>query len=380
MGSSLLLVPPSKKGRTFHALGGPQGSRDVVSSILLKNVHGLIGLRGLRPNGDEDVPLAQVFFVRGHVIRRQPAAVQALREARGAQFGKGFAKRATDQHFHPVRIPMNRGFREQAHDALRTDDVGAVLFDRQQNGNIRQRKSHGIPLRNDALRFNKRRREAKKGNRHKTNRTMSGGGQTSGGSALGFAVHRWFGCIHTGRISPDFANGQRGRHRRTRGMNDFERQERRARSRLSWPAVVKAALIAGLIVFVLPGGGPWMSNEAGISTMGRLLANGVFLAAVYQVLFALVYGSLIAMAVYRLRHWAAIMTGPVLGFPLYGASYAIFRAFENPMTNETHALLAHLFFALLFTLLYRAIAVPTVAELEAHAHRHEHGQMPHGRS
>lgn len=139
-----------------------------MSPILLKDIQGLVGLRGLCPNGDEDVSLPQVFFVRGYVVRRQPAAVQALGEAGGAECGKGFPKRAADQHFHPVRIPMNRGFREQAHNALRANDVGAVLFDRQQDGDIRKWKSHGIPLRNDALRFNKRRREAEKGNRHKT--------------------------------------------------------------------------------------------------------------------------------------------------------------------------------------------------------------------
>jgi hypothetical protein len=155
-------------------------------------------------------------------------------------------------------------------------------------------------------------------------------------------------------------------------MNEYERQERRARSRMSGSALVKAALISGLIVFILPGGGPWMSTESGIATMGRILTDSWLSAAVLQVVFSITYGAIIAFTIYKLPLFFGILTGIALSLPLYAANYLVVPAMTSTPSNEVHVALAHVAFCLLFSAQYRAMAVPTVAELERHSHR------PHG--
>jgi hypothetical protein len=49
----------------------------------------------------------------------------------------------------------------------------------------------------------------------------------------------------------------------------FDQQEKRARKRLRSKALMKAAVLAGVIVFIVPAGGPWMSAEAFTSVMGQ---------------------------------------------------------------------------------------------------------------
>jgi hypothetical protein len=137
-----------------------------------------------------------------------------------------------------------------------------------------------------------------------------------------------------------------------------ESVERRAQNRMSGPAVIKAALLAGLFVFVIPSGGPWMSHEAFTNVMGRIMSPLVLLDFVAHFLLALLYGWVIATAIYRLPTGAAIPLGVGLALVLGALNYVFFGLLGGMAANELHCLLAHLEFGLFFSVAYRALAVP----------------------
>jgi hypothetical protein len=146
-------------------------------------------------------------------------------------------------------------------------------------------------------------------------------------------------------------------------MTTFERQERRGRARMSLGAVLKASLLAGLFVFILPAGGPWMSTESGIASMGRVLTLDPIAAGAFHAVIAFIYGAAIAMLIFHQRLGLSILLGVLLSLPLYAANFVIIRAASRMPANEMHVLLSHVVFCLLFSALYRAFSVPRVDEL-----------------
>jgi hypothetical protein len=139
-------------------------------------------------------------------------------------------------------------------------------------------------------------------------------------------------------------------------METFEQQEKRARRRIRPAALVKAALIAGLITFVVPGG-PWMSYESGIAVMGRVLSESVWISALWQVAFALAYGWAIAALIYSTSTLTGIVLGALMSIPLYAVNCLVARSGMGAAGNEVHAAIAHFMFCLLFSAIYRAMAV-----------------------
>ena len=139
-------------------------------------------------------------------------------------------------------------------------------------------------------------------------------------------------------------------------METFEQQEKRARQRLRPAALVKAAMIAGVITFVVPGG-PWMSYESGVATMGRVMSESVWVAGLWQVAFALAYGWATAMVIYSVSTFTGIVLGVLMGMPLYAVNYMVLRNGMGFGANEVHVVIAHFMFCLLFAAVYRATAV-----------------------
>ncbi len=136
---------------------------------------------------------------------------------------------------------------------------------------------------------------------------------------------------------------------------------------MSGSALVKGALVAGLITFILPGGGPWMSFDSGLASMGRVLTRQPVQAAAAHVVLAFVYGWVIALAVFRLRLGLAFVAVPALAAGLYAVNYVAVRSFAVEGGNEVHAVMSHVVFTLFFTAVYRATAVPTLKEAERKA-------------
>jgi hypothetical protein len=143
-----------------------------------------------------------------------------------------------------------------------------------------------------------------------------------------------------------------------RKIESPEEQERRARQRIRPKPMVICALVVGAVVFVIPAGGPWMSQEGFISAMGRLLTSNPFVNLLGQFVLALLYGWLVAASIYRFRTLGGIVLGAILSIALYGLNYFIFVALLQYKSNELHVFLAHLTFCLFFSAAYKAASVP----------------------
>jgi hypothetical protein len=138
----------------------------------------------------------------------------------------------------------------------------------------------------------------------------------------------------------------------------FEEQEERARQALSVGALIKAAILAALLVNVTPAGGPWMSQEAFTNAMARVLTDSLLFNLVAHLVLAGIYGTVIAMFIYRPPTPLGILLGVAFVFPLYLLNYAIFVLGAGDDSNEIHVAIAHLLFCLYFSVSYRALAVP----------------------
>jgi hypothetical protein len=137
-----------------------------------------------------------------------------------------------------------------------------------------------------------------------------------------------------------------------------EEQEVRARRRLRPKAMLICALIVGVIIFVVPSGGPWMSQEGFISAMGRLLAKSVWVNVVVHFILALIYGWIVAACIYSLKTAGGIVAGAAISLPLYGINYLIFASLLRYHSSELHVFLAHFTFCLFFAAAYKAASVP----------------------
>jgi len=91
-----------------------------------------------------------------------------------------------------------------------------------------------------------------------------------------------------------------------------EQQEARARERLRQKPMFVYALIVGAIVLVFPAG-PWMSHEAFITAMGRILSKSWIVNIILHFTFATVYGAIIAAVIYRFRVAGALCFGVLIG-------------------------------------------------------------------
>ena len=140
-------------------------------------------------------------------------------------------------------------------------------------------------------------------------------------------------------------------------FGSFEEQERRAQQELNVGALVKATLLAGILIFVVPAG-PWMSQESMVNVMGRGMGNQAVIAFVAHFALAFIYAWIIALCIYRLPLGAAVGFGALLAVPLWAVNYAVFVAGAGLQANEVHAAIAHFMFCLFFSVAYRGLAVP----------------------
>jgi hypothetical protein len=137
-----------------------------------------------------------------------------------------------------------------------------------------------------------------------------------------------------------------------------ESVERRARRRLSGAALVKAWLLAALLVYIVPSGGPWMSHEAFTNVMGRVMSPAFLVDLIGHFMLAFLYGWIVATVVYQLPTGPGIALGVALAVPLWGLNYLVFGFLGGIRGNELHTFLAHFEFCLFFSITYRAFAVP----------------------
>jgi hypothetical protein len=142
-------------------------------------------------------------------------------------------------------------------------------------------------------------------------------------------------------------------------METPDHQEWRSRQQIHWPAVAKASLIAGAVVFFFSGGSPWSTAGTMNAIMGRDLPIAMLLLFVLHFLFAFVYGGIIAAIIYRLRLVLSLMAGLGTGLALYAVNFAIFHFLTIQMQSpEARAFYVHVTFGLLVSAAYKALSVP----------------------
>lgn len=141
-------------------------------------------------------------------------------------------------------------------------------------------------------------------------------------------------------------------------MESAEEQEKRARRRIRLRALVKASLLTGVLVFIVPAGGPWMSHEAFTAVMGRIMSSNWIIDILGHFVLAFVYGALLVPLIYKPPMPLAILIAIAGGFALYGLNYAVLGVGLGYVKNELHVALEHFMFGLFFVVMYRAMAVP----------------------
>ena len=146
-----------------------------------------------------------------------------------------------------------------------------------------------------------------------------------------------------------------------KGMETPEHQEYRARQRVSVPAIVKAGLITGLVLFLMSGGGPWSTAGTMNVIMGRDVKTSLPVLILGHFSVALIYTFVIALTVYRWRSiWTALPVGILTGLGLYAVNALIFRGLNlvQHTQGEGRTIFVHLVFGLFSAALYRAFSVP----------------------
>lgn len=141
-------------------------------------------------------------------------------------------------------------------------------------------------------------------------------------------------------------------------LESTDHQEQRAQRKLDGKALLKAALLTGFFVLVVPAGGPWMSSEALTSAMGRHITHNATLDAILHFAFAVGYGALIAGIIFRLDTASGILLGTGLFVPLFGVNYLVFGASGVSPGNELHIGIGHFVFCLVFAVAYKAFSIP----------------------
>lgn len=142
-------------------------------------------------------------------------------------------------------------------------------------------------------------------------------------------------------------------------METTQHQEWRSRQRIDVGAVLKAALAAGVIFFLLSGGSPWSTAGTMNAVMGRDLPFGMFTLVALHFLLAVVYTFIIAVAIYRFRTPMAVPLGILVGMALYGVNFVVYSASGILQKSpEFRPIMVHLMFALFASLIYKAMSVP----------------------
>jgi hypothetical protein len=130
--------------------------------------------------------------------------------------------------------------------------------------------------------------------------------------------------------------------------------------RLQWRPALKAGLIAGGVLLVVPHGSPWSSFTFFVpAILGRNMEQAELpLPVVWGVhlLISVFYGLVIAFGVSLLRQWKAILVGGGAGLLLYLLNLGVVALFWPSLQGgEGGVILAHLVFGLIAGGAYRGL-------------------------
>jgi hypothetical protein len=142
-------------------------------------------------------------------------------------------------------------------------------------------------------------------------------------------------------------------------METPEHQEKRSRQRVSWSAIIKTAVVTGLILFIMSGGGPWSTAGTMNVIMGRDVKLPFAGLALGHFTVALLYIAVIAHVIYRFRVVMGIVAGLGVTLALYAVNFAIFRmSGMEQQSPEFRTFLVHVTFGIMASAIYKALSVP----------------------
>jgi hypothetical protein len=134
---------------------------------------------------------------------------------------------------------------------------------------------------------------------------------------------------------------------------------------IRWNRAFQAALIVGLIFFLLSRGIPWVGSGAvNPAIMGREIAPGqassaAFFLAIFGIhmLVAIIYGLIMAPIVHGFRPWVAGLVGGICGLVLYFINYAIATILMDvtAMQSEWPCVIQHIIFGIVFAETYKGM-------------------------
>jgi hypothetical protein len=149
-------------------------------------------------------------------------------------------------------------------------------------------------------------------------------------------------------------------------MDNVEIRTYRAERPVQWATGLKAAVVIGLIFWLVTRGIPWApSGLVSPTVMGReikppgaLDAGGAGMATALHLLSAVVYGLIMMPLIHRFRYTSAWLIGAALGVLLYVINLAVFSMFAGgaPYSRELPVLITHVAFGIVFTGAYKGLA------------------------
>jgi hypothetical protein len=139
-----------------------------------------------------------------------------------------------------------------------------------------------------------------------------------------------------------------------------------------WQAMpaIWAGLIAGVVLLVVPHASPWSGTTSFTpAIMGREVPDswglGTFMTVVLHLALAIIYGVLISLVITRIRQFAAVIVGGLLGLVLYRLNLTVISLWFPAMRGaEVSVIVTHVVFGLIAAgayrgLLRRKVSAPT---------------------
>jgi hypothetical protein len=134
---------------------------------------------------------------------------------------------------------------------------------------------------------------------------------------------------------------------------------------VQWMTGLKAALVIGLIFWLVARGIPWgPSGLVSPTVMGRELKapeildlNASILASVLHFVCAIIYGLVMMPLIHRFTYDNAWLIGAAMGIVLYLLNLAAFTIFGGgaPYSRELPVFVTHLAFGIIFTGAYKGL-------------------------
>jgi hypothetical protein len=140
---------------------------------------------------------------------------------------------------------------------------------------------------------------------------------------------------------------------------------------LNFPAAMKAGLVSGAVLLLIPQGIPWASLASFTAVvMGRPAASfelNTVVAVVLHMGISVLYAIVVAASVKAIRTWRGIMVGGAVGLGLYAINLGVIvLTWASDMAGETNALFAHLIFGLFTAAIYKGMTQEPVNKSPKH--------------